>query len=192
MSTSKEDDRRRFFRITDAIGVAYERIDTEKNDETVDDSNKIDIKSLLGHHDAAIDDILLDLREESPQAAKAVDAVNKKLDALLRFFELDSMASHENFQRVDEASISACGIAFPAGESIEVGVKLNLILYLQPSDEKVHAVGKVIGCQSNNDNHYLRVEFVDMNDADRECLIQHIVQRQGALLKTLREQMDDM
>lgn len=192
MSTPKEDDRRRFFRITDAIGVSYERIDAEKSTDSVDDTHKIDIKNLLGHHDAAINDILLDLREESPLAAQAVDIVNKKLDALLRFFELDSLSASESFQRVDEASISACGIAFPATEAMDVGVQLNLVLYLQPSNEKVHSIGKVVGCQSNNESHYLRVEFVDMSDADRECLIQHIVQRQGALLKTLREQMDDL
>jgi c-di-GMP-binding flagellar brake protein YcgR len=196
MSKNKED-RRRFFRITDAIGVAYEVVNSSKpssENSTADEKqkDKVDVQGLLEHHNQAINDILLELRDENPLATRAIEAVNKKLDTLLRFFELDSLSSGQHFQRVDEASISACGIAFPIEESLSEGTELNLTMHLKPSEEKVDALGKVVGCQELNDEeYYLRVEFIEMNDAHRESLIQHIVQRQGALLRSLREQLED-
>ncbi len=195
MKVNKEDDRRRFFRITDAIGVAYEVIDEAETKASPNDpevKTELNIQALLNQHSEEINSIILALGNEQPLVAKAVAALNKKIDTLLQFSELDSLASHQHFQSVEEASISACGIAFPINESLDVGKKLNLTLYLKPSEENIHAVGQVIDCKHLIDNdHYLRVEFTDMSDSYRESLIQHIVQRQGALLKSLREQLDD-
>ena len=189
----KEEDRRRFFRITDAIGVAYEVIDDNDTEETESpEQANVDIKDLLACHNNAINDLLSDLSGTHPAVAKTIDAVNKKLDAILQFLELDALSSNQHIQRIEEASISACGIAFPIEQPLALGTRLNLTLDLKPSDEKIYAVGEVVGCQSTDDSHYLRVEFTEMQDAYRESLIQHIVQRQGALLKSLREQLDGM
>ena len=194
MKVNRDDDRRRFFRITDAIGVAYE-LASDVNENTEGDTEnqeKIDVKGLLNQHNETINSLVSELKAEQPKAADAIDAINKKLDTLIHFFELDSLSSHQHFQKIEEASISACGIAFPINESLSVGENLKLTLYLQPSDEEVFALGKVVGCSNlGDDSYYLRVEFVEMDDRDREGLIQHIVQRQGALLKSLREQLGD-
>ncbi len=194
MKINKEDDRRRFFRITDAIGVAYEIIEeaeTKKASNDLEAKPDNNIHTLLNQHNEEIKNIIEALDDDQPLMAKAVATLNKKIDTLFHVFELDGLSSHQHFQSVDEASISACGIAFPISESLEVGKKLNLTLYLKPSEENIHAVGQVVDCKHLIDNdHYLRVEFTEMSDPYRESLIQHIVQRQGALLKSLREQLD--
>lgn len=189
----KEEDRRHFFRITDAIEVAYEIIDDNDMEESESpEQASVDIKDLLACHNNAINDLLSDLSDTHPAVAKTIDVVNKKLDAVLQFFELEELSSNQHIPRIEEASISASGIAFPIEGSMALGTKLNLTLDLKPSEEKVYAIGKVVGCQSMDDSYYLRVEFTEMQDSYRECLIQHIVRRQGALLKSLREQLDDM
>lgn len=103
--------------------------------------------------------------------------------------ELDSLITQRACHRVEEASISASGIAFPIAEKLNENTVLALDLLLRPSAKNITAIGRVISCESLSDDplYYLRVEFTEMTTPDKETLIQHIVQRQGALLRSLRD-----
>ncbi|MFT7490436.1 MAG: hypothetical protein ACI80S_000017 [Pseudohongiellaceae bacterium] len=189
-----EKNRRRFFRITDAIHVAYEIIDEAATLETfAADHNEtmIDAVAFINQHNESISQTLSELGESSPLAAKAITALNDKINTLLTLLELDNIIIHKKLQRVESASVSACGIAFPIADTIAAGTRLKLMMRLEPSNIKLNTIGCVIDCNVLGEESYLRVEFVEMNDVDREHLIQHIMQRQGALLKSLREQVDD-
>lgn len=195
MTQGNEDDRRRFFRITDAIGVSYQLLDEHGEPEDIEDEEgleeSISINMLLDQHNQSIHSALEKLQSEQPLVADALSELNKKLDTLLVLFELDDLSGNSRFQEFEQASISASGIAFPVTEQIAKDRLLQLDLLLQPSGKELQAIGRVVGCQSSElDGYYLRVEFKQISDADREELIQHIVQRQGMLLKSLREQMD--
>lgn len=194
MKLAQQPDRRRFFRITDEIAIAYDIItDTEINAEPQAGSNQpqLDWRSLVQEHNDTINGLLVSLKDQQPLAAQAIEAINKKIDAVLRSMEMHGLAYAGHFEVVEDASISACGIAFPVVEAMETGTHLNMTLSLKPSDQQVVAVGHVVECESQGDDgYYLRVEFDEIEDADREKLIQHIVQRQGALLRSLREDLD--
>ena len=186
-------DRRRFFRITDAIHVAYEIIDEEATLESLEvDHNEvmIDAIAIIEQHNEDVSQTLSELGESAPIAAKAITALNDKIDTLLNLLELDNIIIQKKLQRVEAASVSACGIAFPISETIAVGQKVRLMMRLESANIKLNAIGCVVDCNELGEEYYLRVEFVDMSDVDREHLIQHIMQRQGALLKSLREQVD--
>jgi len=188
-----EKNRRRFFRITDAIQVAYEVIDEASTLESLKiDRNEvmIDAIALIDQHDEDINQTLSELGESAPIAAKAITALNDKIDTLLSLLELDNIIVQKKLQRVEAASISACGIAFPIAEIMGVGQTLKLMMRLEPANIKLNVIGRVVDCNALGEEYYLRVEFVDMSDIGREQLIQHIMQRQGALLKSLREQVE--
>lgn len=215
---SNVDNRRRFFRIVDSLGVAY-RVVSEKEiaestnsaakDEVSSESSQgageqeasrfIDTYSLMNTYNQAIKDALGDLETAHPEAAIAIDHLNKKVDTILMMLELDSLMMQTAPHRVEQASISASGIAFPVDEQLAPNTCLALDLLLKPSIQHVTAIGKVIACDSlpsgstDSDDlpYYLRVEFTEMSHKDRESLIQHIVQRQGALLRALKNEMDD-
>ncbi|RUT72583.1 hypothetical protein, partial [Ancylomarina longa] len=61
------------------------------------------------------------------------------------------------------------------------------------SPNHIGAIGKVISCDKLQDQnvYYLRVEFTEMSEPDKERLIQHIVQRQGVLLRKLKDEMEE-
>ena len=186
-------DRRRFFRITDAIHVAYEIIDEEATLESLEvDHNEvmIDAIAIIEQHNEDVSQTLSELGESAPIAAKAITALNDKIDTLLNLLELDNIIIQKKLQRVEAASVSACGIAFPISETIAVGQKVRLMMRLESANIKLNAIGCVVDCNELGEEYYLRVEFVDMSDTDREHLIQHIMQRQDLLLKSLRQQVD--
>ena len=189
------EDRRRFFRITDAIGVSYSLVETDSDSGEASNKsamNEVNVNKLLRSHNHAIKNALSVLKTTNAAAAEAITALDKKIDTVIRLMELDSTTEGVQSHSIHQASISACGIAFPVSEELSSDTQLNLTLYLETSGEQVNALGKVIDCQSlpEEGSYYLRVEFVEMDDSDREKLIQHIIQRQGSLLRSLKEQME--
>jgi hypothetical protein len=199
MSTKEPDNRRRFFRITDALGVSYKVMtETEMaaNNEEGDDAVVrpfVDTFSVMKNYNDVLNTSLENIKTRDPDTATAIEQLNKKFDALLMMLELDSLITQRACHRVEEASISASGIAFPIEESLEPDVFLALDLLLRPSSKHVNVIGKVISCEklTEDSHYYLRVEFTEMSDKDRETLIQHIVQRQGTLLRALKDEVDD-
>lgn len=191
------DDRRRFFRITDSIGVSYKHINEEDDNasEKVVGSvhDALNASELLEFHNQALNKALSDLDGRDSLAATAISALNRKIDAVISLMEIDGLQENKVIHNsVQEASISACGIAFPVAETISSQAMLELTLYLETSGEKVVAIGKVIECEKgkDDDSFYIRVEFTEMSEREREKLIQHIVLRQGSLLRSIKQQFE--
>jgi hypothetical protein len=193
------DNRRRFFRIIDALGVSY-RVISEKESPAKSDVGEdagavqfVDTLSVMNDYNTFIQVSLEKLKTQDSHAAVAIEQLNKKVDTILMMLELDSLITQRACHRVEEASISASGIAFPIEEQLQANTYLALDLLLRPSSKHVNAVGKVIACDrlSEESVYYLRVEFTEMMDRDKEILIQHIVQRQGTLLRALKTDEDE-
>jgi len=182
------DNRRRYFRIVDSLGVSYRVILPEKKGAECGLEKRIDTVSVLNHHNTLIQEQLKVVESQSPDMAKLASQLNQKIDAILMMLELDNLMAQHACHRIDQASISASGVAFPIEEALAPNTMLELDLLLRPSAKHVVAIGQVIACDrmSDTDTYYLRVDFTEMTDASRETLIQHIVQRQGVLLRALK------
>jgi hypothetical protein len=191
MQEEKKDNRRRYFRIVDSLGVSYRIIKPDKNGDAKTEQS-INTLGLLNHHNTLIQTQLEAVAEKTPEIAELINQLNKKIDAILMVLELDNLMSQHACHRVDEASISASGIAFPIDEPLAPNDFIELDLLLRPSAKHVVAIGQIVSCERipNDEAYYLRVEFTEMTDINRETLIQHIVQRQGVLLRTLKD-MDE-
>ena len=198
MSINTDADRRRFFRITDALGVSYRVIDSDEGQDADPASEplfeSVNTYEVMNNHNKIISDALGRIQTRDVDVALAIEQMNKKLDSLLMMFELDNLKVQRMAHRVEEASISACGVGFAIDELIAPGTILALDLLLKPSAQHVRATGNVVGCApiaEEEGKYYLRVEFMEIHRADRERLIQHIVQRQGELLRALKSSIDD-
>ena len=192
MKAEKSDNRRRYFRIVDSLGVSYRLIESDKKDDG-DSEKNINTLSILNHHNTLIQSQLEAVESKAPEVAALVDLINKKIDALLMVLELDNLMSQHACHRVDEASISASGIAFPIDEPLAPNGLIEIDMLLRPSAKHVVAIGQIVSCERipNDEAYYLRVEFTEMTDTNREILIQHIVQRQGVLLRTLKDMEEE-
>lgn len=181
-------ERRQYFRIIDEMGVSYHEIEEESENDSQEGS-LISNAEKLEEINSGIDAALSTLKQSQPQASELIDLVNQKLEMVINMMQLDSHAPH--VRQMGEASISACGIAFPIDESFNAQTLLALTLFLDGLENPLHIKGKVVDCQASDEGqHLLRVEFVQVEEATREILIQYIVQRQSLQLKRLRESDD--
>ncbi len=183
------DERRRFFRIDDTVGVSY-RLLTEEEAKAQSDGayHAVDVFSQIAGFDTKIENFLGQLQIKDPVAAALIDNINKKLNCVITQLELENRLVQQVVHDMQKANISACGMAFNIDTEIEADREMSLNLLLLPSNLRVSTFGRVIACEhgKNVDGYYIRIDFHDMEPADQEVLIQHIVKRQGSMLRDAR------
>ena len=179
-------ERRRYFRINETVGIAYHFLTGEENSPPT--SGKApDALELVAAQDREIERLMIELSHESPTVARLIALFNQKLERIVNHLTLESELLGRIAHRIKEANISACGIAFDNDEPVELGARLSLELTLYPSEQHVTCHGIVVDCQTTDEGSwYLRIDFYSMSEQTQETLIKHIVQCQSAQLKKER------
>ncbi len=184
-------DRRRFFRINDNVGVNYRCLKESELDQHIEAlANPGDSLSLIADCNKQIESLLSQLVIKEPLIAELMGAMNKKVNCVIQQLELETQLTQSLAHKIQEVNISACGMALTTEQSLQGGQVLDLELMLLPGRYLLHCHGVVIDTTACNDGEgfHTRVEFSGMCSEDQELLIQHIVKRQGALIKALRDE----
>lgn len=178
------DERRRYFRIEDTIGVQYEVLDDKQAIVRQDAIDRGDIgqNNNLQETERRLQLLIDKLRIQSPEVSEAIELLNNKFNLLKN----DADPSNSNI-KVVRASLSACGVSFNLAEQLRVGEKVYLDMILLPTDLHVHTVADVVGSQSESGVSKVSFEFNHLNTELEELLIQHIVKRQGRILSDQRQ-----
>ena len=181
------DERRRYFRINEMVGISYDRIDNHdaQSEQDVYPPNLLELASL---QDEKIESLLVDLGESNPKTAELLSLMNQKLERLTSYLNVEGPLVKRIANRVREANLSACGIAFNNHEFLPEGSRIRLELTLFPSQDTIFTDGIVVATdqQENCAGFYCRIDFYGMKMSTQERLIQYIVQSQSAQLKSSR------
>lgn len=182
-----DDERRRYFRIDDKIGITYEVVGdaaTESAETAQSGSVPLDIVDFSTQQDDEINQLLEQLEKESPLAAKILGHINNKIERFANQGHSIALMSEQVSFAIKKANISACGISFNALNEINDGAVLKMSLTLLSENITLTTKGRVIDCLvlGKTGEYRWRIDFYDMPADDQETLIQYIVQRQSALL----------
>lgn len=193
MDKNLAEDRRRYFRISEHLGVAYRVIaDDHIADGRVVAGEPTNVYQLLVEHDETIARLLEKLAPRDPMVAELIVCLNKKINCIINQLEMESRMIEQIAHKIYEVNISACGLAFKVDEAIAMGARVQLDLVLLPENKRILTDAQVIGSEPVPEGHYVRMNFIDMPLRDQELLIQHIVKRQGDLLRLAREQTEQL
>ena len=190
------EERRRYFRIDDFMGLSYRRLGAEEAKafarQAREHGNNFDYAA---NFDNRIQTLLDACRIQSPLAAELVDLMNKKLNFVIQQMDIDSALMQNIAYTMKQVNVSACGMAFANEEPLEKGQQLQLDIILHPSELHVTAMAQVVDCVPLDIEDavdgmccFVRLDFTEINSNDQELLIQHIVKRQAALLKQRRHE----
>lgn len=188
------EERRRFFRIDDSMGVAYRCLGSEEAlvfaRQSREQGSNFDYAA---NFDNRIQTLLDACRVQSPIAAELVDLLNKKLNFMVQQLDIDSGLIQSIAYSMKRVNVSACGMAFTVLEALPVGQSVQLDILLHPSELHVMTMAAVVACEPMDEvdeqgrqQYFVRMDFMEINNSDQELLIQHIVKRQSALLKLQR------
>lgn len=186
------DERRRYFRIDDSMGVAYRILGAEEAkifaEQTRGQGHLVDFAA---NFDNRIQTLLDTCKVESPVAAELADLINKKLNFVIHQLDIDAELMQKVAYTLRQVNVSACGLACHIDEPLKAGTVLQMDLVLHPGELHIVTMSKVIACEAVHAegqaaDYFLRVEFEEIHHNDQELLIQHIVKQQGLQLKKKR------
>ncbi len=182
-------ERRQFFRIDDNLAIAYRVLREEEIHADNASSQHMNLFSLLANYDVAIDNLLAQLHKTQPVVQEILSTMNKKLNCVINQLEAESRTVERLTHKVFEVNISACGLGFVVDDQLTPGSLLSLDLILHPTETHIHTHGKVVGADPvpEQKGEYVRIAFTHLSESDQETLIQHIVQRQGTILRAARD-----
>jgi hypothetical protein len=189
---SLRDERRKYYRINDVVQLRYERVPEDAGETEIlgaAGSLEVSTATLLAEIDREINQTVNAIWTDHPAVAQALGLLNRKI-SVLAAQALEGGDSEAQSYDDRMVSLSGCGIAFEAASPIAPGTRLLLSVILRPSQITLSITGKVVGCDERDNSkefpYWVRVDFDD-NVHAQEQIIQHVVQKQGALLSDSSE-----
>ena len=192
-------DKRQYVRIEAYLPVIYRRLSEEEYEEA---KRRCLERRLARDHapPSILEEIdeevlrspaLLDAEGLDPAVARAFQAVDRKLNLLLRLLAEDRLnASDEGFFR--EVNLSGGGLRLTIPEQLRPGDKVELQITLPfcpPST--LLAVGRVVrvtpaAADAAEPGYETAFEFEEIHEEDREKIIQYVFRRQRQILRSRR------
>jgi len=179
-------ERRDYYRINDTLGLSYVIIEDDGDTTSTGGDNwQTPVGELLADIDQQFNQASNTIWQENPTVAKALGLLNRKLTVIAAHALPQQQADTGSFDDTP-VNISGSGVGFHCKEGFDAGVRLKLSLTLRPSNIRLDLTSSVTGCEQlstmPDKPFWVRVIFDEGNEAAQEQLIQHIVQRQSAMI----------
>lgn len=190
MSTGEN--RREAFRVEDLIGLEVRALAADELEEVHAsfEANRLKhgLRNHIGHH-----------RDSQRALLKKIGARNRDIatylshleDQLSRLADQISLSS-SGYDREDEApspvSLSATGLGFDTGITLNQGEFVELVMRLMPGSQVVYVIAEVVRISENADGLYrASVRFERLHMEDEDVLTRHIVKVQQRELQSRRQ-----
>lgn len=192
-ATVKSEERRRFFRIDDDIALYYKLIEaTELKAASHVSQNVLEGCSLsTAWHILTQEAKIIQPRIETKdlEYAEYFKILNAKLDLIAQAFIMKDV--DENEQKTRNVNLSASGLAFDNHEALPLGQHLKVTLILGAVVASIALQATVVYCRKNEDAnkppYLIGLDYENIQEQDRELLIQYIMQRQKQQIRESKE-----
>ena len=192
MASYEGEERRRFFRIDDQLGVTWRRLTEEESlGVVVRAENPMDDQSTLSQCNKSIELILPQVTASEPMIGELLGVLDRKLNLVLERLAENPDREEDFSHPIQTVNISACGMAMMLEEPLELGDGVYLELLLLPERFIVSTHGRIVGSSPKDDQYHTRIDFKGMHNEDQEIMIQHLVKRQSAQIKAAKDDVFD-
>jgi len=183
-STATED-RRRFFRIDDAINLYYRVVDeqtvvsaSKMTDEVLSSCSLVTALDVLGQQSRSA---LYRIEKKDEEIAEYLKIMDAKISLLSQAVLQQGNDLSES--QLCNTNLSASGLAIEVDSPVKEGEFLEVKLFLSSCVAVILLYGKVIYCRKNTQENsvspfQIGIDYINLKDEDREILIKHIVKRQ--------------
>lgn len=192
-NTNTTDNRRRFFRIDDEVNLQYKIVDAQialnDNKENTESLSSCSIVTTLDRLSEEAKLIMLRVRKIQPEVAEYLKILDTKIDLISQ----EAIRQHNNLaeENIRNANISATGLAFENNVEIEKGELLEIKLLLTSFSTVIVVYGQVIYCKNVDTEddtmpYLVGIDYVNINEQDREILIKHVVKKQMQQIRDIK------
>ncbi len=176
-----QQNRRRFFRIEDTVGLKLIPLDKHQLDAKLEtfwnDQHQFSLRNefnyQLDQHQADLQHI----KNKMPELGRYLTVLQQQID-LITDRVLTTDDDFVDFET--PANLSAQGIRFNSKQAFSKGDMVEIHLQLIPSHQKIVSLATVVEylAQPKNNAYNLSLDFTHIHEADQELLVKHIHARQ--------------
>lgn len=193
--TDEIEERRRYFRVNDTINLHHKIIDEQVLHKSSHVSNDVLSNCSLS---TAMEVLTQDsrtlfarLERRDPEIAEYLKVMDTKINLIAQALSVQSQQFYEHDTR--EVVLSATGLAFSNEAAIHIGQLLELRMLLTSCMAVIVAYARVVQCKDIGEDNPAQpfaicVEYVNLQEDDRELLIKHVVKKQLQQLRDKYEQ----
>ncbi|MDT8407671.1 MAG: PilZ domain-containing protein [Methylococcales bacterium] len=187
-------ERRRFFRIDDAIHLAYRKVSAEAVApvESGQDAllNHCSLISALDVIAQEARPLLLRMQKDVPEIAQYLKMLDAKIDLVAQAVMMREPDLEKTENR--NVNLSATGLAFNCEEALPPDSYVELKVLLLSCMAVIVIYAKVVYCQPDNKagaegGFRVGVDYVNIAEQDRELLIRHVVKHQLQQIRETKE-----
>ena len=175
----EEQERRGFFRIDDDVALSYRLVPASVVEQDAATLRIGEAGSLANELERMREVSRIHFRrveKEAPEVARYLAHIDSKIDLLAQHIMI---GADELFVKSTQAvNISGSGLAFTVNEPLNSDDFVEVRFALQPSLTSIKTYAKIVSCQPQTKAYRAAVEFVCLNDEDRDLLIRHVVKKQ--------------
>lgn len=193
----QEDDRRRYFRIDDSIGLVLRMLDHRRVDEEIAQFDKRR-ESICFMNSVEIEreqhlPQMRSIQQNHPDIAGYIGYLESRIDVLATILSERDIQETVETQKVN---ISAQGIRFYSWQAFGADDLVELRITLMPKRKRLLLIGTVVWCVEDpkalgKNKYAVAVDFTYIHEVDREVLVKHIHEKQMAGLGNSRESKPD-
>lgn len=173
-------DKRDFFRIRDQLALEVTPVNGPDLEQQLQDEESPLFSLLSDLHmlDYESQHLLRQIAERDRTLAHYLKIINKRVDLVGKAL---AMQLAGDLSEPQEVTLSEGGMAFSSAQAYPIGSWLMLRMVLMPSALGLVLPARVIRCdaQQKAESWQLAVSFDKLNDAQRQLLARHILQKQA-------------
>nr|WP_207280962.1 PilZ domain-containing protein [Thiocystis violacea] len=189
---AREQDRRRYFRIEDRVGLQLEAIRPEDEASLIASIDDPSARAGLFNELRAVRDKHLPERRSLEYKFPTVAAYVKVLEKQIEILAL-AIGDGEGFSVTPDTlvNLSAQGMSLDQGEIFALDSLVEARLTLFPDRCHIRAIARVIRSDQESAVRRTALDFVHLRDADREAIIRHVHMLQRLQLQAIAEEALD-
>ncbi len=181
--------RRDYYRVHDRAYIEFERLDGNSTESSVTFHRHpacLELMNELHTLDAEGNRLLAHIPDKDRTVAALFRVMNKKVDMIARTLVMvDSQLPNQDYQEID---ISEGGMAFHSAQTLEPGERIALKVVLIPAFLSFITTAEVVATDEESNltppdakPHWVRVNFIELEDHQRQLLARHILKLQQHL-----------
>src|SRR5690606_20604464 len=176
--TDPASNRRSYFRVTDRVSLEVQPLSGDKPDVAsfFELSAQYQLISEFQLLDSESQALLRGITESDRRLGAYLKLLNRKLDSLCRTLAL--VNDPIDPASLQDVSLSEGGLSFCSPTNYPVDARLQMKMILLPSFCGLLLTGRVLSSQADGGAHQLHLEFVDLDDSQRQLLARHILRKQ--------------
>ncbi len=184
-------EKRRYFRVSDNINLLHRVIDESKlkagshvSPDVLSSCSLSTALDVLNQESLAL---APRLERRDPEVFEYLKIIDSKINLIAQALNAERDSEFSEHDKRD-VSLSAAGLAFNNDHAIAVGSLLELRLLLTSCLAVIVVYARVVQCKNVAKHHpdhpfSIGVEYININEEDRELLIKHVMKKQMQQLR---------